>query len=1018
MNDTDDEPTAIMAVGSDVPAAVLGYYRCVVATRDHQPGQYVRVIRIEPDGAVHYQRRDRGWIYDRDGFLAHFDYAPEGEQAVNDELLALMTEISDVSQDVADLHASLSSVIVHVGGQGQEAAGMEGLTAIVPITDRTPAGYKIALARVRGLAQVKQELLKEKQKEFQAIMAEKMAVATAMLAPLQEMVDRIQEGIWTVNLYLGKDEQIVVLRDGDRAPAGTPITLRQMVLAMDQECAVAAEDGGIDARSIADFDRWIVERPEHLDQVLPETKGVVVLVPRWDAKTYDDPWVTRQVAAANTQSYFLIRNGDWLCRIATDFIVGKTLMPRRDEFLELFYEERTDWKTLTRERVAVEPGTRAYMEAEKRADARAKHYFRIGLILQGLIDRTTVFHPLPVGIQVTKAESYDRGWIQLIADAELALGDGHERYKDWVTRINSTLDAGMRIIGNFGGWNFDHESFGGLADKYDRHPRITPSGAERPDSNTLHTLEGKRDGGYYFLYKRDRDIWSFDEGYHPARQRASCVVKTDDRFILAYDAATLDEMEYYLRSRQDRQAYVHMFPVLKAAIRMKRQEAEQEAPFLLLLAGQIVERYGVDFETATAAVPDLVEWYKFKNRTHRRLVGDDDGKALRMIVDEFAVRQRESQNRIVRRNRGEFAGVCNLLMAAYPDLLLIAHKAGPEYVALVPHNDDPVYVREVILTSRGAREVKSWRIVDNRFKRWHVLYTSERWEGWHINASRSEHATDDEIEMMVDVARVRSEKAFRQRVVKGWTKPDENYRFLAAAFDRDANVIHIYVLLRDGLIPTERLLSTPPRACDVVVDTFTWHRTTGMVAALGGCERESVEWPKTGRPWDAHQYRRHSAYSRAMRDRAEMVLAVDEESVSYVEDLRIRYSAAQIEHARFSSVLWQALNSLKVAWLAREEQRRFAAFLVEYRDPDLWEGHRKTLPELKFPYRQNDAVIASVVSHLVERGVNLDGMTFGDALLRYQAREGSISQDEAEQLAKIMPTDLDELVIRTGDSKQ
>ena len=38
---------------------------------------------------------------------------------------------------------------------------------------------------------------------------------------------------------------------------------------------------GIDARSIEQFDEWLLADPAHLDQVLPEAKGVVVLVPRW-----------------------------------------------------------------------------------------------------------------------------------------------------------------------------------------------------------------------------------------------------------------------------------------------------------------------------------------------------------------------------------------------------------------------------------------------------------------------------------------------------------------------------------------------------------------------------------------------------------------------------------------------------------------------------------------------------------------------------------------------------------------
>ena len=44
--------------------------------------------------------------------------------------------------------------------------------------------------------------------------------------------------------------------------------------------------------------------------------------------------------AANRQSYWLLRNGQRLYRMSTAFHVGKTLVPKRDEFLSMFFEER------------------------------------------------------------------------------------------------------------------------------------------------------------------------------------------------------------------------------------------------------------------------------------------------------------------------------------------------------------------------------------------------------------------------------------------------------------------------------------------------------------------------------------------------------------------------------------------------------------------------------------------------------------------------------------------------------
>src|SRR5690606_29928828 len=139
----------------------------------------------------------------------------------------------------------------------------------------------------------------------------------ARVEGLSAMLRAAEEAIWTINLYLGKDERIVRLREGKPAAPETKIAIRQLVLYMDEECAIAAEHGGIDVRSIEAFDEWVAE-PEHLRQVLPETRGVVALKVRRNARDYGDPWMSSEMNRANQHTYFLMRNGENLYRIDTE----------------------------------------------------------------------------------------------------------------------------------------------------------------------------------------------------------------------------------------------------------------------------------------------------------------------------------------------------------------------------------------------------------------------------------------------------------------------------------------------------------------------------------------------------------------------------------------------------------------------------------------------------------------------------------------------------------------------------
>ena len=96
--------------------------------------------------------------------------------------------------------------------------------------------------------------------------------------------------------------------------------------------------------------------------------------------------------------------------------------------------------------------------------------------------------------------------------------------------------------------------------------------------------------------------------------------------------------------------------------------------------------------------------------------------------------------------------------------------------------------------------------------------------------------------------------------------------------------------------------------------------------------------------------------------------------------------------------------------MAAWEQRTYEAFLVEYSDPDLWEGHRKTLKRPEYPYFRN-SLIERLIGFFIERGESVDGLTFGELTARYRARVGEDGWTTENE--RLRPTDIDELVLTT-----
>ena len=827
------------------------------------------------------------------------------------------------------------------------------------------------MAKLRSQVARKQQEITAKQKELERLMQDRLAAACAALGPLEKKAKLLQEGIYTIGLYLGHDEGFLTLRGGEPAGAEEPIVVRQLVLSMDEECAVAAEAGGIDAQDLEKFDRWLLEDEAHVEQVIPEKKAVVALVPRFTDKSYEDPWESVAVAGENRQTYFLIRNGERLYWTWTDFRAGKRLVPARDEFTSFFQTKRTDWKTGEDRTVRLEPGTLRWTQAEEAADARRRHYMRVAMVLQGLVDRTTVFHPLPddeLGVGFLEEKHYFADRVRIVMDAEPALTEaGHEPFRKWQKRLNAGLRPGMRLIGAFNGMDWIY------ANEYEKtpgHSRLQPPRASDPQSHELHTIEERIAGEVdtlVFRYERDDDIWDPDAWrdnpdrpgwgwrgqWRKPKTRAACTIRAYDTFVLPFDLVSVEEMERYLRSRTDRGDYLSMFPLLKAAIRAKRREDAEEEPFRAMLAGVLARENSVEVSEAVEEVGDLVDWWKFTNRNHRPLVGggeageEENARAVQAIVAEHARRLRDRRRT---ENTPDDPEILARLRKENPGALVIARKRDAKWVVLTPERDESesesnVFVRQRLYMAKGElREERPWHLVNARsVSSWRILHASERWEGWNTAASLSEYLSGPEQETLAEEL---MEKCGRDKM-------------LAISYLPDRRHIAAWTLTSGAQVDEERpLTSGLLRGPGVDFLEYEWERGHDRSPRLGYRRRSG------GRP-----VRKDGRYPG-------VVLYESEEIAGRLESENARYEEARELYNKLRSEALRYGKSIEEAWLARAEKEAYERFVEDYGDLDLWEGHRKTL-KISYPHRGSG--LGRLVELLVEEGVDLDGLTVSEA---------------------------------------
>lgn len=489
-------------------------------------------------------------------------------------------------------------------------------------------GALVPAGAISGFGALSRQGIEEKQLDLHRALGEleklKRDLALQVNALKSELTRRLEQ-VWLIELFLGSQEEVTAIRRGEPAPASERVAVRQRVLCMDEEIAIhdwlsnPDRIGKFDADNLPDFDRWLVEKPEHLDAICPWAKGIVALRVRRRAK--DRPELTGVHGAfarialeeADEMVYVLVRNGENLHRLWVDV----KLWPR-------FFAAESD----------VAPKVESSWD-ERNREARLKQ-FAAGLVMvAGILQRSDLLHPLPrPDLNPFDGRDVDAHFL-LVRDDEgqRSLGDGraHEHltwpaYRAW---LREQVTEGARVL-----WTGKPERAEKDALNYrtHRHDRSAPRSWPRNDE--VFTLDRWEGGQGTFLYLPSDQVWKHDEEGYPDEvdrtRRIRFEAYADE--LLPVDAVSWRVLEHLLRDRSQREDYGDFFALAFHWWKASRAEAERERPFVdLVLSGA-----GVDLadEAERARAERLLRWWKRKVKVNRTLA-TDEAKALRMIGEAF-----------------------------------------------------------------------------------------------------------------------------------------------------------------------------------------------------------------------------------------------------------------------------------------------------------------------------------------------------------------------------------------------
>jgi hypothetical protein len=427
-----------------------------------------------------------------------------------------------------------------------------------------------------------------------------------VVAEFSKVISRLNKVIFTLELYAGVQEDIRQIQSGNPADDSEPIYLNQLMRYMDEEVGDPSNEG-ISFDSIDKFDNWLLSYSRHLkcfyyELLLPQKKCVRILrVRRYAKESYtQDSYNNQWQILKEMQTYILIRNGENIYCIESKMNFNSKLYPDEKELNEIFEKNNE----------------------EQIFDALSS--YKNGLILmQGLVDRTTVFGQVTGKISFLNTDSQEKGDVvfQYEMSEDRQITDGKETLLDFMNKF--PIEVGVRILIWDTGRYHSLGEYGRGESRFTREYISHYTSPYLPEDGIYKLVEHKsvnhKDGTLKFMYEAEKQ-WS-----PKTDMKTGWMVEPNDQNVVDIDSIShrnIDWINNMLYDRKVRKNYVKVMGALQMVKKFKNEELKKEEPFVKMM---------ISFSKKTELeVLDAVHWWKTKNK-YKRPLKEDDKKAFRMI---------------------------------------------------------------------------------------------------------------------------------------------------------------------------------------------------------------------------------------------------------------------------------------------------------------------------------------------------------------------------------------------------
>ncbi|EPB6376199.1 hypothetical protein ACRQ68_003520 [Escherichia coli] len=544
-------------------------------------------------------------------FLALFEYQPDHEIIRQSELKGIQDEVADLqmrlTETLQDPSALRELAIKRVEDEeGSKRGGATEDRMLPAVRNAEDVAVTMALGTVQnalsqGISEAQVSLMAkvaEREGKIAGAVAniitsrtgaitralEKMhpyyaELAAAKLAGTQEGIEqasKIQAGVLTLELFVGKNVTVVDVAEGEPADSSIPLTLCQKKLVVDEEFSAWSDiDEHFDFRSLSAFLKALKDNQGLVEQIFPTERCVLVMVTTRRFIDYGDTWANAENNEKNSIVFLMVRNGQNIKQIYSpveSHLGASRLFPSEDEQQGHF--RGFDGTTIKFEDVA-------YTDRLKAHDLMALHYRRLLIMLFGLDQRLALFGQFYP--QHEKANflnlSFQERYFHFLHDEDgtgLLASPDSQTLDEFISEKNSYIQPGSRLLCNW---------------RELMTPRTAPGAVKEDSGYSVYSfIADPEDNVSAAVVYRQGDTLAVDVAVKrfSTDKMFNCKVNVSayspwrsgeaELAYLCLDAVGPEELTRFIQQRKFRSNHLFYIRFFKAAIKFLEQERENELP--------------------------------------------------------------------------------------------------------------------------------------------------------------------------------------------------------------------------------------------------------------------------------------------------------------------------------------------------------------------------------------------------------------------------------------------------------